>query len=106
MSTQPASFSVTVETLPDAVVLAVSGDLDPHTAPELERRLADCLADPATEVVVDLSEVPFVDSSGLRVLLTALQALGDARRLVLRDPQPAVRRVVDLAGLGEVFDVR
>jgi anti-anti-sigma factor len=77
--------------------LHVHGELDVATAPALAQRLR-ALTELGHAVVVDLAEVSFMDSSGLRVLLQARQdADRDGRALELRRPSPAVRRVIDLA---------
>ena len=65
---------------PDAVVLSVHGDLDLLTAPLLREAMLPVLARQRGLVVVDLSEVPFMDSSGVHVLVEALQRLGSQNR--------------------------
>jgi anti-anti-sigma factor len=107
MSSETHGFEVAIDrSSPEVIVLSVSGDVDPVTAPELGAHLDECVAAGHPVVVVDLGGVAFIDSSGLRVLVTAHQALGDGRRLELRNLRSAVQRVVDLSGLAEVFDVR
>jgi anti-sigma B factor antagonist len=77
--------------------LHVEGELDCATAPELELRLR-ALAGLGHPVSVDLADVSFMDSSGLRLLLDARrQAELDGRAFEVRRPSPAVRRVIDLA---------
>jgi anti-sigma B factor antagonist len=89
----------------DPVVISVTGEVDLATAPELERSLGDALTRPgATGVSVDLSKVAFMDSAGLRVLVTALRAAEDGQRtLTLHEPHQQVRRIIEIAGLGEIF---
>lgn len=89
-------------------VIHISGDLDPATAPALEAALADAVADPAVSTVaVDLSELTFLDSSGLRVFVVAretMRARGAA--FTLRSPSANVRRLLDVTGLGEVIEIQ
>ena len=83
-------------------VLAVSGDLDLQTAPELEQHLADVAGD----VVVDLSAVEFLDSSGIGVLVNAalrIQDAGGAMRLAC--PRPHVQKVFRISRLAEVMPI-
>lgn len=86
-------------------VLVVCGELDAHTSGLLAVHL-DPLPAGAGEVVVDLSGVEFIDSSGLRLLVaTHQQATEAGRRLVLRDPSKVVERLLDIAGLADHLHV-
>ena len=87
--------------------LSLAGELDPATAPALQARLTELVADPAvTSVVVDLARIAFLDSSGLRVLVAASEALrARSSELVLRAPTADVRRVLDATGLTERITV-
>jgi anti-sigma B factor antagonist len=84
--------------------VVVRGEIDIKTAPELESALADHADDP---LVVDVSEVGFIDSTGLRVLVMARTRIEeDGGRMVLcaADDSPVVR-TMRLAGLASDFDV-
>jgi anti-sigma B factor antagonist len=88
-----------------SIVTAV-GEVDVSTAPKLRQSLHDQLK--AALVVVDLSEVTFLDSTGLGVLVSALrrkreQEAGDAFRLVVSRPQ--VSKVLEVTGLTSVFPI-
>ncbi len=106
----PTSFGLSEERLDDGevVVIAVEGELDLFTAPELRDRLRDRIDGPEqpAHVVVDLTGCAFVDASGCQVLLRA------ARRLALRDRQLAIvnvdpgnARIFQVMGLDELFPV-
>jgi len=83
--------------------IGVSGEVDAHSAPELAEHLAALPAD-GSDVRVDLSSVPFMDSSGLRVLIEAHQRIGaTGHRLVLTASSDAVKRLLDVAGLTDHF---
>ncbi len=87
-------------------VVSVRGELDLATADRLWTELEPLLA-PQTVVVLDATEITFLDSSGLRVLLQASNRAttgGAAFRLVA--PQHAVQRVLDLAGTGDHLQTR
>jgi anti-anti-sigma factor len=78
---------------------ALSGEVDAHTAPTLASALA---ALPAGTVRIDMAEVSFMDSSGLRVLMEATARARDAGGdLVVVRPSPTVTRLVEISGLGE-----
>jgi anti-sigma B factor antagonist len=84
-----------------AVHLALRGELDLSTVAELEHRLAELL-DGRADLVVDLHHLAFVDSCGLRTLLTAAQqAAREGSSLQLTRGRPQVMRVFELAGLTE-----
>lgn len=81
----------------DTVVFELAGDLDPHTAPLLDAELEGASA---TEIVLDLSGVTFIDSSGLRSIVSCHERLAAAGgSLILRRPSEFARRVLDIAGL-------
>ena len=88
------------------VVLSVGGEVDLATAPQLHAKLVDLVDDGVGSIVVDLTPVAFMDSTGLGVLLAAhrrAQAGGPAIRLVC--PEGPVLRVLRLTGLVPVLSV-
>lgn len=81
--------------------LALAGELDAHTAPQLAEHLVELPAGDA-DVVLDIERVEFMDSSGLRVVIDVHQrALDAGRRLVLRHPTSAVQRLLEISGLSD-----
>jgi len=100
-------FSAQASTDGDACVVAVSGELDAHTAPELTAAAASGLDAPQIKhVVVDLSEVTFIDSTGIAALVRLRKRSQDAdKALRLRNPGPRVVRVLQITALDSVFDI-
>lgn len=87
-------------------VVTVRGELDLAAADRLWKEL-EPLITPGALVVLDGTDMTFLDSSGLRVLLQAAKratAATAAFRLVA--PQPAVQRVLELAGTGDFLATR
>ena len=83
---------------------AVRGDVDLATAPGLEEELEAAVRDSVGALVVDLTDVSFIDSTGLQVLLRIRGLLGrEDRALALVCPHGPVRRVFELAGVSDVF---
>jgi anti-anti-sigma factor len=77
------------------------GEVDMATVAAFERALERGL-DTERDLVVDLSELTFIDVAGLRVLAVAADRLGrEGRRLILTRPNPNVIRLLRLAGLGD-----
>lgn len=86
--------------------LHVVGEIDSSTVGDLVARLTP-LPGEAGDIVLDLSEVRFIDSSGLRALIeTHRQAAENGRRLVLKDPSAIVNRLLDISGLTTYLNIR
>jgi anti-sigma B factor antagonist len=77
----------------------LNGEVDAHTAPALAAALAEL---PSGVVTLDMADVSFMDSSGLRVLMEATTRARDGGGdLTVSNPSPAVARLVEISGLGE-----
>ena len=86
-----------IERRPDGVRLI--GDIDAAGVDALVGEL-DPLPGTDADVIIDLAEVTFIDSSGFRTLVEAHQRAEQAgRRVVMADPSVAVRRLFDISGL-------
>ena len=102
------STDFVVETIDegDPVVIAVHGQADLHTAPELRNAITAALDGGATGLVVDLSEATFIDSMTLGVLLGAVKRLrpsGGKVGIVCTDPH--IRRIFEITLLDRVFSL-
>ena len=90
------SLSVTV----DNGVVRVTGEVDVSNADELRSALDGCLEDGATALVADISEVPYIDSTGIGVLVgVAHRAAEKGARFEVARPQRNVARVLGLLGV-------
>jgi anti-sigma B factor antagonist len=88
-------FNVERSQVGDAMVVVPSGDIDIATCERFRRALLECEGD----VIVDLSALTYLDSSGLAVLIKQVERLGESGgSLRLRNPQEPVRGVLDLVG--------
>jgi anti-anti-sigma factor len=86
-------------------ILVVRGDVDLATASLLWESVEQVLSD-SERLIVDLRDVGFLDSSGLSVFVRAHRRLREAGgALVLRSPNPRVRRVLELTGLAQVLTI-
>ena len=94
----PDAYAVRRGPAPDGVVVVeVDGELDLGAAPALDRHLGAAREERPRAVVLDMTAVRFVDSSALRALLRARQALADdGAALVLAGVAPQVRRLFEL----------
>lgn len=95
----PLSVEVTLPR-EDVALLTVEGYLDVDTATEFQHHLANQLHHGRRHFLLDLSAVPFMDSSGMNIILRVYQ---EARELPgsvhIISPAPAVRRILDLTGV-------
>jgi anti-anti-sigma factor len=86
--------------------LQLDGELDAATTVMLTEALADASRQ-SESVVLDLRELHFMDSSGLRVLLNAqADAARDGWSLWIANPQPAVIRLFEITGTLSQFSIR
>ena len=99
-----AGANVVVETRTDqtgARIVSLSGELDSANADALDASLAP-LTERSAELIFDLSGLRFMDSAGIAVLLGVAAKVDTVR---LRNPSPAVRRVIELTGLSDVLRI-
>lgn len=100
------STQLTLSTAPreNAAVVSVGGEIDLGSAGELSDYLVDAMQQTGPDLVLDLSDVTFMDSTGLKVFLAThrrLQLVGG--RLALAGPGRPVRRVLTVTGLDQMF---
>ena len=87
-------------------VVALEGEIDLATVPEAERLITEAEAGNPGRLVIDLSQVTFMDSSGLRVLLTAhRRAEEDGRSFALVKGSDTVNRLLEVTGLAERLEL-
>ena len=102
----PGELQVAVSGAEPEYEVRLLGELDMSTAPQLRDELLRLVSGGATMVTVDLSELAFVDSTGLSVLITGLKRLRkQGGEMALRSPTPGTRRVLEITGLTEVFPI-
>jgi anti-anti-sigma factor len=95
-----ASFTVTYRRSRCCAVIGIAGDLDMATAPHLEAVLDRIMVIP-DHLIVDMSQLTFIDSTGLRLLLRASTLVES--RIWLKGASAQVRRLVNLSGLADLF---
>lgn len=99
----PTPFEVRNEALDGGIrVLAVRGELDLNTAPELEKPLEASLTAGEGSILIDLAECDFIDSTGIAVIVRAWQRAtedGDGDGLVLCCSNEQVQRLLKITGV-------
>jgi stage II sporulation protein AA (anti-sigma F factor antagonist) len=101
----PAFAMEEVPARPGTLLLRLVGELDLAASGGFRDRVEKALAAGERNVVLDMTEARFIDSSMLKELLRANTATRDAGgRLVLTDVQPAVERLLELTRVREILD--
>lgn len=99
-------FSVSQASVGDVPVLTVHGEVDVYSAPLLKEQIASSLTDPNSSAVVDLSQVEFMDSTGLGALVSARSAAAEAGgRLPLVCDRDRILKLFQITGLDGVFEI-
>lgn len=101
----PKGFSVKAEDHGETVVLNVVGEIDLVTAPVLEESITTVLERRPEMLVVDLSEVGFLASVGMSVLIGCNERAGDATRFRLVAAGAATFRPMELTGVADVISI-
>ncbi len=98
-------LTIATSTGDDGTTLAVAGELDPATTPQLDDAVAATLGvDGVRRVVLDLAEVGFIDSSGLSALLNARNRAQEVDvDLVVANPSPHCRRLLEATKLTDLL---
>jgi anti-sigma B factor antagonist len=87
-------------------VVHVAGEVDVYTSPSLKAALIDAMSEGCPLVIADLGKVPFIDSSGLGVLVGALRRAREAGgELRLVSDDDAVVKILRITGLDRVFSL-
>jgi anti-anti-sigma factor len=98
-------FAAQVQARNGVARVAVAGELDVAAAPVLDEHLTQFEGNGVKAILVDLSELTFLDCSGLSVFLAARhRAEANGHRLVLFGANPTARRVFELTGTERLFD--
>jgi anti-sigma B factor antagonist len=107
MSFASPSFDLTDESLDERThLIAVRGEVHVSTAPEFSERLNEAIAGGKTGVVIDMTDVDFIDSTGLSVLLNALRRVTRQHgTLALAVNNPTVLRLFEITRLDSTFDI-
>lgn len=91
----------------DVMVVKVDGEIDVSNAADLRNALTSVLDGPAGDIEIDLTNVSYIDSTGIGVLVGAAHRASDVRRgFAVAHPQRNVARVLGMLGVDEELGVR
>jgi anti-sigma B factor antagonist len=99
---EPDIIGLWTEALPEAAVLHVEGEVDLATAPHFARALHTACRK-YDRLIVDLTRLRYLDGSGVKVLLEAVDLEG--KRFVLVGSSPTVHRVLDILRVGDMMPI-
>ncbi|MDD4074955.1 MAG: STAS domain-containing protein [Eubacteriales bacterium] len=86
------------------LTLALEGRLDTVTAPQLETELTESLAD-VEKLVLDFSDLVYISSAGLRVLLAAQKRMAKQGSMVVRHANETVMEVFEVTGFVDILTI-
>lgn len=101
-NTETPTLAADVRTTPDGTIVVLAGELDAATADTFRDALRRAVAAPGT-LGVDMSEVTFVDSTGLRALVEAQRSAGDGRPIRIVGASRAAAKLLAVTRLDQVF---
>ncbi|MCC6320251.1 MAG: STAS domain-containing protein [Phycisphaerales bacterium] len=100
------SIQIRAETVDGATVVSPVGDVDLTASPVLRNELKRVHTSKPPRLVIDLSQVPYMDSSGVATLVEAMQiSRKNGTKLVLCSMQPRVKSIFEIARLDTVFTI-
>jgi anti-sigma B factor antagonist len=99
-----AALKVSVSNEGAEYTFTVEGRLDTNTSPELEAKINEVIGN-ANKLIIDLGNLEYISSAGLRVLLGATQVMEGKGEMVVRNVTEAVREVFDLTGFNKLFTI-
>lgn len=98
-------MKIDIDSRDEVDIISVSGRVDSNTSPELSETLAE-RADEKKHIILDLHEVDYMSSAGVRALVSTLRTSErNRRKLLLAHLSARVSEVIDLAGLRSVFEI-
>jgi anti-sigma B factor antagonist len=90
----------------DVWVIALGGEVDLYTAPEFKQQLLDVIAQGARQVVVDLTDTTFIDSTTLGVLVGGVKRLRpNSGQLSIVCSDRNITKIFEITGLNKVFTI-
>jgi anti-sigma B factor antagonist len=86
------------------LTVSVEGRLDTTTAPELEKQLNDSI-ESATELILDFTNLEYISSAGLRVLLSAHKAMSKKGEMKICNINESVQEVFEVTGFDDILTI-
>lgn len=87
------------------LTVAIEGELNTNTAPELEKEFETCL-DGITSLVVDAEKMNYISSAGLRALFGAAEVMQENGEMCVINSNDDVRKIFEMTGFVDIIDVK
>ena len=87
------------------LTVAIEGELNTNTAPELEKEFETCL-DGITELVIDAQNMDYISSAGLRALFGAAEAMQDSGDMCVINANDEVKNIFEITGFVDIINVK
>ncbi len=88
----------------DKLVVALSGRLDTTTAPQLEEKFKSELSD-VKELVIDLKDLEYISSAGLRVLLLGQKTMNKQGKMTVINANESIMEIFDVTGFSDILNI-
>ena len=89
----------------EKLMVALEGRLDTVTAPEFETELKDSL-DAVTELIMDMKDLEYISSAGLRVLLACQKKMMKQGKMTVCNPNDVITEIFEVTGFSEILDIK
>ena len=97
-------MNISVNRENEKLTVSVDGRIDTVTAPELEKCIDDNVGN-TTELVLDLKNMSYTSSAGLRVFLKAQKLMKDRGSMVIKNVQNEVMEIFDITGFSDILTI-
>lgn len=87
------------------LTITLAGRLDTTTAPEMEEELKTSL-DGVTALAIDCTELEYISSAGLRVLLSAQKIMNKQGNMVIRNASEEIKEIFDITGFSDILTIQ
>lgn len=99
-------MEITENKMDNCTVVGISGRLDTTNYSILEKRLMDMIANQQDRIIVECSNMDYVSSSGLRILLMALKKITQLKgKFMLCGLQDNIREIFEISGFTNIFEI-
>ena len=97
-------LGITTEIANDIAILAIAGEVDIYTAQELKNRLYEIVDSTSKDIVIDCSNLNYIDSTGLGIFVGAFKkAKADSRNIKIVNIKDNIRKLFIITGLDKLF---